>query len=102
MYTEEITSYIKSEYLKNPNRETVNRLAEELNVSPKSVIGKLSREKVYQREGYKTKTGEEPVTKLQLVSLIAEKLNVDEERLEGLEKSPKAVLNLLIQKISTS
>ena len=49
---------MKTKYGSNPTRQTVEELAEELNKSVKSVIGKLSREGVYQKSVYKTKTGE--------------------------------------------
>jgi len=49
-YSEDITKYMVSEYTENPSRATVEKLAEELNKSIKSVIGKLSREGVYRRE----------------------------------------------------
>ena len=53
-YTEEQTAHIKEQYLANPNRVTVEKLADELDKSVKSIIGKLSREGVYRREIYKT------------------------------------------------
>ena len=54
-------------YSANPTRETVEELADELGKSIKSVIGKLSREGVYQKTEYLTKTGEKPITKKELV-----------------------------------
>ena len=94
-YSEEQTQYIVKEYKTNPNRETVESLAIELNKSIKSIIGKLSREGVYRREIYKTKTGELPVTKMEIVSNIADSLGIEEESLAGLEKAPKATLKKL-------
>tara|TARA_X000000950_G_C13842704_1_gene630964 strand:- start:667 stop:987 length:321 start_codon:yes stop_codon:yes gene_type:complete len=94
-YTEENTEYIISEYVSNPERITVERLAKELNKSPKSIIGKLSREGVYRRNVYKTKSGDAPVTKIELVSQIAAGLGIEEDLLKGLEKSPKAALKTL-------
>lgn len=91
-YTEKDTAYMIAEYTNSPTRETVERLSFELEKSIKSVIGKLSREGVYRREVYKTKTGEDPITKLEIVAQIAEKLDIDPSRLAGLEKSPKNVL----------
>ena len=72
-------------------------LADELGKSNKSIIGKLSREGVYQRSVYVSKSGEAPITKIDLVSLIASNLDLDDKRylLEGLEKAPKQVLILL-------
>ncbi len=95
-YTEEQVGIMVARYTAEPTRETVENLAEELNKSIKSIIGKLSREGVYKKTEYVTKTGEKPVTKAQLVMNIAELLSpcgVDE--LSGLEKSPKTALKAL-------
>lgn len=94
-YSTEQTAYIIQKYEDNPSRETVNALAEELQKTPKSIIGKLSREGVYRRSVYKTKTGESPVTKEQLVRDIEDVLDFSSEALAGLEKAPKLVLKLL-------
>ena len=94
-YNEEQTKLIVETYQSNPNRETVEALAKELSKSIKSIIGKLSREGVYRREIYKTKTGELPVTKVEIVSNIADDLGLEVESLFGLEKAPKATLKKL-------
>lgn len=86
---------MKERYSANPTRETVEELANELNKSIKSVIGKLSREGVYEKTEYLTKTGEKPVTKRELVEKVSEILGVDYQALAGLEKSPKSSLKLL-------
>ena len=94
-YTPEMVDVMKSRYSANPTRETVEELANELDKSIKSVIGKLSREGVYQKTEYLTKTGEKPVTKRELVEKVAEILAVEYQALAGLEKSPKSSLKLL-------
>ena len=94
-YTPEMVDLMKSRYSANPTRETVEELANELNKSIKSVIGKLSREGVYEKTEYLTKTGEKPVTKRELVEKVAEILAVGYQALAGLEKSPKSSLKLL-------
>ena len=94
-YNEETTAYIVLEYTLEPSTETVQKLAQELDKSTKSIIGKLSREGVYQRASYTSKTGEKPITKVELVSNIATNLGVDVETLAGLDKSPKAALKAL-------
>ena len=48
-YTEAETAMMVGAYLDQPTRETVDNLAQELNRSTKSIIGKLSREGVYRR-----------------------------------------------------
>ena len=94
-YTEEQTKHIIEAYQEKPNRATVESLAEELDKSVKSIIGKLSREGVYRREIYKTKSGELPVTKVEIVSNIADSLGLEVENLFGLEKTPKTTLKTL-------
>ena len=94
-YTEEQTQMMVGAYLDQPTRETVDKLAEELGRSTKSIIGKLSREGVYRREVYVSKTGESPITKVEIVNNIAESLGVETRSLAGLEKSPKTSLKNL-------
>tara|TARA_Y100000996_G_scaffold330933_1_gene267146 strand:- start:52 stop:390 length:339 start_codon:yes stop_codon:yes gene_type:complete len=94
-YTPEMVDTMKSRYTANPSRETVEVLSKELNKSIKSIIGKLSREGVYQKTEYLTKTGEKPVTKRELVEKVSEILGVEYQALAGLEKSPKSALKLL-------
>ena len=94
-YTPEQVDLMKEQYTKNPSRETVEYLAETLDKSIKSIIGKLSREGVYKKTVYKTKTGEDPETKKEIVESIADTLDIDYEPVAGLEKSPKAALKVL-------
>ena len=94
-YTEKETQYIVTWYKENPSMITVQSLAEELGKSTKSIIGKLSREGVYERAIYKNKSGDLPITKVEIVSSIADNLGVEIESLAGLEKAPKATLRTL-------
>lgn len=94
-YTEEQTNMLVGAYLDKPTPETVEELAEYMNKSKKSIIGKLSREGVYRREVYVSKTGESPITKVEIVSNIAESLGLESSTLSGLEKSPKTALRSL-------
>ena len=94
-YTDEQTKYMVEEYTNKPTRITVERLAKELDKTPKSVIGKLSREGVYRRSVYKTKTGETPVTKTEVVEELAYAFELNPAVLAGLEKAPKNVLKVL-------
>ena len=101
-YTEAETAMMVGAYLDQPTRETVDNLAQELNRSTKSIIGKLSREGVYRREVYVSKTGESPITKVEIVTNIAENLGVESRSLAGLEKSPKAALRNLEKAVAGS
>ena len=95
-YTEEQVKYMVEAYRDNPSRETVDDLAEELNKSVKSIIGKLSREGVYKKTVYKTKTGEDPITKKELVEELASLLDISANSIVGLETAPKADLKNLV------
>jgi len=94
-YTDKQTEYMVEHYTSCPNMETVEYLAEKLGKTTKSIIGKLSREGVYKRAVYKSKSGESPITKLELVSNISENLGIEVESLAGLDKAPKATLKAL-------
>ena len=76
-YTEAQVKHMVAEYSANPTRETVENLADELEKSIKSIIGKLSREGVYKKTEYTTKTGEKPITKIDLVEELAELLELE-------------------------
>ena len=101
-YTTEMTEAIVNEYIENPSPETVENLAIQYNRSKKSIIGKLSREGVYRREVYVSKTGEAPITKVEIVSNIAESLGLENSTLAGLEKSPKTALRNLEKAVAGS
>ena len=99
-YTQEQVDFMKNLYNNEPTRETVQKLANDLDKSIKSIIGKLSREGVYQKTEYLSKTGERPVTKKQMVIKIAKELVGESSKLEGLEKAPKADLKYLLELVS--
>ena len=99
-YTQEQVVHMISTYEANPSRETVQILANELDKSVNSIIGKLSREGVYQKTEYLSKTGERPITKKQMVEIIARELVGESSKLAGLEKAPKADLKYLLDLVS--
>jgi len=95
-YTEDQVKHMVEAYTARPERATVEMLAEDLNKSIKSIIGKLSREGVYEKSVYKTKTGEDPVTKKELVEELSELVGIEYSMISGLEKSPKIDLKRLV------
>ena len=97
-YTEAQVGMMIQQYTENPTRETVENLASTLDKSVKSIIGKLSREGVYKKTEYLTKTGEKPITKLEIVENLANLLDVPTTALAGLEKAPKSALKILEEK----
>tara|TARA_R100001463_G_scaffold69001_1_gene122454 strand:- start:204 stop:542 length:339 start_codon:yes stop_codon:yes gene_type:complete len=99
-YTEEQVSMMVDWYTAEPTRETVDTLAKEFDKSVKSIIGKLSREGVYQKQVYKTKTGEVPMTKADIIMNLSQLLEIDSTKIMGLEKAPKQDIKYLTENVS--
>lgn len=95
-YTQKETDKLVNMYTDNPCMETVEKLMTLLNRPKKSIISKLVKEGVYVTRGYRTKTGEVPVTKLELVRAIEDALDIP---LPGLDKTPKTTLKALSRTI---
>ena len=88
-YTPEQTATMVSEY---QSGTTVESIAESLGKSVRSVVAKLSREKVYVAKTYTTKTGE-PVAKKDMVAdAIGNVLGLTEAETESLTKANKTAL----------
>ena len=98
-YTDEQVRKMIIEYTITPDRATVDRLAKELDKSIKSIIGKLSREGVYQKAIYKTKSGEVPMTKQEIILAMAITLGIDSSKIMGLEKAPKQDIKFIYEVI---
>jgi len=98
-YSREMTDDMVDQYKAAPNRQTVAILANKYGKSEKSIIGKLSKEGVYKRAVYVTKTGEKPVTKAELVENIERAFGLMSGDLNGLEKAPKSVLKILKEEL---
>lgn len=95
-YSEETTSKLLEAWEKSTqDQDAVASLATMFGKTTKSIVAKLSREKVYKKQEYKTKTGEKPVSKEDHVANIATLLNVDLETIESLTKANKNVLALV-------
>lgn len=88
-YTTEQTAAAVQAYAEG---KTVEQIAETLGKSVRSVIAKLSREKVYVAK-VAPKGGR--VTKAMLISAIAVKFGVTDDALESLEKASKETLEIL-------
>lgn len=71
---------------------TVESIATALGKSVRSVVAKLSREKVYVAKEYKTKTGEAVVKKDAHADFIGEALGLTEADTESLTKANKVAL----------
>jgi hypothetical protein len=101
-YTSEQTAEMIAEYTANPTKETVELLASSMGKSVRSVIAKLSREKVYIAKVRTTKTGEAPVKKDTVADAIGNVLGFTEAETESLTKANKTALNKIFAAIANS
>ena len=91
-YDEKTEAYLRKEYESDPQRATVDRLAEELEVSPRSIIGKLSSMKIYQAPKRIRKDGKPIELKRDLANEIGEMFGLE---LPSLEKAEREQLRSL-------
>lgn len=94
-YTPDMTAEMVAAYMLAPTKETVSELAVKFGKTTRSIVAKLSREKVYKPAAYVTKNGEKPESKEHMVSEIAALLDVTADKLGGLEKANKAALAMI-------
>jgi len=88
-YTAEQTARMVADYQAGT---TVESIAEALGKSVRSVVAKLSREKVYVAKTYTTKTGEAVVKKDEFADFIAQALGLSEADADSLTKANKTAL----------
>ena len=94
-YSPEMTARMVADYTAAPTKATVEALAAALGKTTKSIVAKLSREGVYKKAEYVAKNGEKPIKKDAMVEVIAGLMDVTSDKLDGLEKAPKAALILI-------
>ena len=88
-YTPEQTARMVADYQAGTS---VEMLAETFGKTVRSVVAKLSREKVYVAKEYKTKSGETPIKKDVHADFIGEMLGLTEADTESLTKANKVAL----------
>ena len=98
-YTPEQTVKMVSDY---QSGVTVEQLALSLGKSVRSVVAKLSREKVYVAKTYATKTGEPVVKKDQHADAIGAVLGLTESETESLTKANKTALAKIFAALANS
>lgn len=101
-YTTEQTAKMVADYVANPTKETVDALANVMGKTARSVIAKLSREKVYVAKARVTKTGEAPVKKDTVADAIGNILGMTEAETESLTKANKTALNKIMLALANS
>jgi hypothetical protein len=88
-YTAEQTAKMIADY---QSGMTVDSIAETFGKTVRSVVAKLSREKVYVAKAYKTKSGETPIKKDVHADFIGDALGLTEADTESLTKANKIAL----------
>jgi transcriptional regulator with XRE-family HTH domain len=82
MYTDEQMEYVRAEYTANPSRETVDRLAEELDKPFRSIIAKLVFLELYEVPKRTSKDGREIRSKADMIKEIEAWLGIAAPSLE--------------------
>ena len=98
-YTAEQTIEIVTAYQAG---ETVEALAERFNKSVRSIVAKLSREGVYKKKEYTTKTGEKVIKKDTHADAIGAILELPENDIESLTKANKNALKAIFNALANS
>ena len=101
-YTPEQTTKIVGDYVAQPTAETVQALATEFGKSVRSIVAKLSREGVYKKKAYTTKTGEPVVKKNEHADAIGAILGLTEPDVDSLTKANKSALRAIFEALAAS
>lgn len=80
----------------------VEQIAEMMQKSTRSIVAKLSREGVYKKKEYVSKTGEKPVKKDQTADAIGAILKLTEADTESLTKANKSALKAIFEALANS
>ena len=96
-YTAEQTAAMLAAYTAAPTVETVEAIAADLGKSVRSIVAKLSREGVYKKKEYKTKTGEAVVKKDAAADEIGAILGMAENDVDSLTKANKTALKMILE-----
>ena len=98
-YTPEQTAKIVADYKAGATTEAI---ANELGKSVRSIVAKLSREGVYQKKEYKTKTGQAVVKKDAHADAIGAILKLSENEIDSLTKANKTALEKIFSALANS
>jgi len=101
-YTPEQTAAMVAAYLADKSEATVASLALDMGKTVRSVVAKLSREKVYVAKEYKTKTGDKVVKKDETADAIGAVLMLTESEIESLTKANKTALVKIFTALANS
>ena len=98
-YTPEQTAQMMADYSAGI---TVEKIAESMGKTVRSVVAKLSREGVYRKKEYVSKTGEKPVKKDAHADAIGAILKLSEGEIDSLTKANKSALKTIFEALANS
>ena len=98
-YTAEQTAKIIADYQAGVK---VEEIASAMGKTVRSIVAKLSREKVYVAKTYVSKTGEKPVKKDVTADAIGAILRLSENDIESLTKANKSALKAIFDALANS
>ena len=98
-YTPEQTAKIIADYQAGV---AVEQIAQAMGKTVRSVVAKLSREKVYVAKQYVSKTGEKPVKKDVTADAIGAILRLSENDIDSLTKANKSALRAIFDALANS
>jgi hypothetical protein len=98
-YTPEQTAKMIGDYAQGV---TVESIAESMGKTVRSVVAKLSREGVYRKKEYVSKTGEKPVKKDAHADAIGAILQLSEGEVDSLTKANKSALKTIFEALANS
>lgn len=98
-YSPEQTAQVIADYAAGV---TVESIALAMGKSVRSIVAKLSREGVYKKKEYKTKTGEPVVKKDAHADAIGAILRLPENDIESLTKANKSALKAIFEALANS
>lgn len=101
-YTDAQTAELKAAYVANPVKATVETFAAKFGKTTRSIVAKLSKEGVYQKAEYVSKTGEKPVKKDAHADAIGKVLGMSENDIESLTKANKSALVTIFKALANS
>jgi Zn-dependent M32 family carboxypeptidase len=101
-YTAGQTAELRAAYVASPTDETVKVFAEKLGKSTRSIIAKLTREGVYSKKEYTTKSGGPVTSKETLADAIGKVLQLSEPDAGSLAKANKKALEKIFVALANS
>ena len=101
-YTQEQTAELRDAYLADSSQATVDAFAEKFGKSVRSIVAKLSREGIYKKKEYVSKTGEKPVKKEEMADEFQTIFGLTESEADSITKANKTALKKILDFVRVS